>query len=83
MPIFIHRRHFNQEKSTIFRQLTSVAGCVRSFMLAQKCTPKFLNFTFLLKQQIKFVFTCKAHTFRKPVFIRCLLGTNETTLFQI
>ena len=36
VAIFITGEHFNQEKSMIFRQLASVAGCVQSFMSAQK-----------------------------------------------
>ena len=43
----------------IFRQHASVAVCVQSLMLAQKCRPRISEFwpkfTFLLEQQIKFV----------------------------
>ena len=49
----------NEEKSMICRQFASTAGCVRSFMLAQKCRSRnskcWLKFNFLLEQQIKFV----------------------------
>ena len=55
--IVIHGGHFNQGNSMIFRQFASVAGCERSFILAQTCGPRISEFwpkpTFLLEQQIK------------------------------
>ena len=55
VAIFTHRGHFNQEKLKIFRQLTSSAGSVQSFMLAQKCRHRISEFcpefTFLLEQE--------------------------------
>ena len=42
VAIFIHGGHSNQEKSVIFRQFASTAGCVQKF-------------TLLLEQEIKFV----------------------------
>ena len=56
---FLHGGPFNQDKSMIFWQFASIAGNVRSFMLAQKYRPRipelWPKFTFLLKQQIKFI----------------------------
>ena len=55
--IFITGGHFSQEKSMIIRQHPSVAGCVQSFMSAQKCKPQiselWTKLTFLPKQQMK------------------------------
>ena len=55
--IFIHGGHFNQE--TTFMQIACVAGCVQSFMVAQKCKIGISEFwqrlTFLYEQQIKSV----------------------------
>ena len=57
--IYIRGGHSNQGKSMIFRQFASTTGCVRSFILAQKCRPIISEFcpkfTSLLKQQIKCV----------------------------
>ena len=43
----------------IFKQFGSVASCVRSFMIAQKCRPRssefWPKFHFQLEKQIKFV----------------------------
>ena len=57
VEISINGGHFNKEKIMIFKQLASVAGCVQSFMLAQKCRPRISEywpkFIFLLEKQIK------------------------------
>ena len=59
VAIFMHGEHSNQEKSMTFRQFASVAGRVRSFMLAQKRRSRtsgfWPKFTFPLEQQTKFV----------------------------
>ena len=63
VAIFIHGGHFNHEKSMNFRQFASLAGCVQSFMLTQKCIPRISEFwpklTLLLEQLIKFVLISK------------------------
>ena len=59
VTIFIRAGHLDQEKSMISRQLACIAGCVQSFMLAQKCKIGISEFwpklTFLLEYQVKFV----------------------------
>ena len=40
VAIFIHGGHFHWEKSMIFSQFESMAGCVKGFMLTQKCRPR-------------------------------------------
>ena len=65
IAIFIHGGHFNQEKSVIFRQFASVAGCVRSFMLQKNKDPLFLNLgqnSFSLLEQVKLFLISKTET---------------------
>ena len=55
----MHGGHFNWKKSLNFRQFVSLASCVRSYMLAQKCRPriyefwpKFVLMFYLVKKEI-------------------------------